>query len=119
MKKEIVKKALRITIPILVAGIILLFIYIIFSVPKGNTYEEKKANYFRLIQALEPGISEIIFHPSIETEGLKRITNSWQQRVWEAKMFSDPDVIQFMIDEDIVFTNWKKIMERFKENIHG
>jgi len=90
-----------------------------FSVPKGNTYEEKKANYFRLIQALEPGISEIIFHPSIETEGLKRITNSWQQRVWEAKMFSDPDVIQFMIDEDIVFTNWKKIMERFKENIHG
>jgi len=41
MKKEIVKKALRITIPILVAGIILLFIYIIFSVPKGIEKENK------------------------------------------------------------------------------
>jgi len=71
-----------------------------------------------LIQALEPGISEIIFHPSIETEGLKRITNSWQQRVWEAKMFSDPGVIQFMKNEGIIFTNWKEIMVRFKENIH-
>ena len=89
-----------------------------FAVPDGKTYEEKKANFFRMIQALEPGISEIIFHPSIETEGLKRITNSWQQRVWEAEMFSDPSVIQFMKDEEIVFTNWKEIMELFKEKIH-
>ena len=71
-----------------------------------------------MIQALEPGISEIIFHPSIETEGVKRITNSWQQRAWEAKMFSVPDVIQFMKVEGIVFTNWKEIMVRFKEKIH-
>ncbi len=86
-----------------------------FSVPNGNTYDDKKANFFKLILSLEPGISEIIFHPSIETEGLKKITNSWQQRVWEAKMFSDPEVIQFMQDERIIFTNWKEMMNRFKE----
>jgi hypothetical protein len=68
-----------------------------------------------LIRSLEPGISEIIFHPSVNTEGLKKITNSWQQRVWEAKMFSDTDVIQFMEDEDIIFTNWKDMMNRFRE----
>jgi len=68
-----------------------------------------------LIRSLEPGISEIIFHPSVNTDGLKKITNSWQQRVWEAKMFSDPDVIQFMEDDDIIFTNWKDMMNRFRE----
>ena len=85
------------------------------SVPNGKSYQEKKENFFDLIQNLEPGITEIIFHPSIETEGLKKITNSWQQRVWEAKMFSDPEVIQFLKNEEIIFTNWKAMMQRFKE----
>ncbi len=90
-----------------------------FSVPSGKTYEEKKGKFFELIQSLEPGISEIIFHPSIQTEGLKKITHSWQQRVWEAKMFSDPEVIQMMKDEDLYFTNWKEMMNRFKERSTG
>lgn len=85
-----------------------------FSVPNGKTYVEKKSNFFKLIKNLEPGISEIIFHPSVETEGLKKVTNSWQQRVWEAKMFSDPEVIQFLQAEGIIFTNWKEMMERHK-----
>ena len=87
------------------------------SVPDGKSYQNKKENFFDLIQNLEPGITEIIFHPSINTEGLKKITNSWQQRVWEAKMFSDPEVIQFLKNEGIIFTNWKEMMVRFKERI--
>jgi hypothetical protein len=86
-----------------------------YSVPTGKTYEDKLSNFFNLIQSLKPGLSEIIFHPSIETEGLKKITNSWQQRVWEAEMFSDSDVIQYMKNEGIIFTNWKEIMNRFEE----
>jgi hypothetical protein len=86
-------------------------------VPTGKSYNDKKNNFYQLIQSLKPGLSEIIFHPSVETEGLKKITNSWQQRVWEAKMFSDPDIIQFMEDEGIVFTNWKEIMNRFEEKV--
>ncbi|MFQ6677057.1 MAG: polysaccharide deacetylase family protein [Fidelibacterota bacterium] len=89
-----------------------------FSVPEGETYEEKQANFFQLIESLEPGISEIIFHPSVETEGLKKITNSWQQRVWEAKMFSDEEVINFMAVQGIIFTDWKEIMKRYKESRH-
>ena len=85
------------------------------SVPDGKSYQNKKENFFDLIQNLEPGITEIIFHPSIYTEGLKKITNSWQQRVWEAKMFSDPEVIQFLKNEGIIFTNWKEMMARFKQ----
>ena len=82
------------------------------SAPNGSTYEEKVENFKKLIKSLKPGLTEIIFHPSVETENLKTITNSWQQRVWEAKMFSDPALTDFFKSEGIVFTNWNDIMKR-------
>ena len=85
------------------------------SAPKADTYEEKIGSFKELIQSLEPGLTEIIFHPSVLTENLKGITGSWQQRSWEAQMFSDPDLIQFFKDEGIIFTNWKEIMQRFEQ----
>ncbi len=85
------------------------------SAPKGESYEDKVNNFKALIKALPPGLTEIIFHPSTESEELKGITNSWQQRVWEYEMFSDPDLIQFFKDEGIIFTNWKEIMNCFNK----
>lgn len=85
------------------------------SAPKAKSYEEKVENFKALILGLEPGLTEIIFHPSVETENLKGITNSWQERVWEAKMFGDPELIEFFKKEDVIFTNWREIMKRFKE----
>ncbi|MBK7979104.1 MAG: polysaccharide deacetylase family protein [Ignavibacteriae bacterium] len=83
------------------------------SVPNCNTYEEKRKNLFNHINELPAGLTEIIFHPSIETENLKSITNSWQQRVWESQLFSDPVVKQFLVDNDIILTNWKEIMKKY------
>ncbi|MFS4418031.1 polysaccharide deacetylase family protein [Maribacter sp. 2307ULW6-5] len=83
------------------------------SAPKAKSYEEKIDNFKKLILALEPGLTEIIFHPSVLTDNLKSITGSWQERAWEAEMFSDPDLIKFFEDEGLIFTNWKEIMERF------
>jgi len=60
-------------------------------------------------------LTEIIFHPSIVTDNLKSITGSWQQRGWEAEMFSDPVVKQFFADNDIELTNWTEIMKMFNE----
>ena len=85
------------------------------SAPKADTYEEKIANFKALVNSMPPGLTEIIFHPSVLTDNLKTITNSWQQRAWEAEMFSDPDLIQFFKDQGIIFTNWPEIMERFKD----
>jgi predicted glycoside hydrolase/deacetylase ChbG (UPF0249 family) len=83
------------------------------SVSPGSTYEEKRATFFALVKSLSPGLTEIIFHPSLETDNLRSITNSWQQRVWEAQLFADPLVQQFFQKEGIVITNWKEIMQRF------
>jgi predicted glycoside hydrolase/deacetylase ChbG (UPF0249 family) len=86
------------------------------SVPEGSSYGEKKERFFSLVRDLSPGLTEIIFHPSVETENLKGITGSWQQRVWEGLMFSDPDVKKFLEDQGIVITTWKEIMQRFKDS---
>ncbi|MBX2871964.1 MAG: polysaccharide deacetylase family protein [Saprospiraceae bacterium] len=84
------------------------------SAPNADTYAEKKASFQALVRSLQPGLTEIIFHPSELTDNLKSITNSWQQRSWEAQMFQDEDMIEFFKSEKIVFTNWKEIMKRFK-----
>ncbi|MGD9646880.1 MAG: polysaccharide deacetylase family protein [Pirellulales bacterium] len=85
------------------------------AVVEGKTYEEKLDKFYEQIRGLDPGITELIFHPSILTEGLKHITGSWQQRAWEAEMFSDPAVKEFLNREGIVFTNWKEMMSRWEE----
>ncbi len=84
------------------------------SVPEGTTYEEKRDNFFKLVNSLPAGLTEIIFHPSVESENLKSITNSWQQRVWEAELFADPVVKKFFKDKGILFTNWIELMKRYK-----
>ncbi len=83
------------------------------SAPDGKSYENKKENFIKLVQSLKPGLTEIIFHPSILTENLKSITGSAQQRAWEAQMFSDPEIKQFFKDNDIEITTWTDIMKRF------
>lgn len=85
------------------------------SVPNGKTYEEKRENFFALVNSLKPGLTEIIFHPSILTDNLKSITGSWQQRAWEAELFSDPVVKQFFDDNGIELTTWSAIMQRFSK----
>lgn len=85
------------------------------SVQQGSTYEVKRANFFKLVKALNPGLTEIIFHPATLSENLKTITGTWQQRVWEGKLFADPMVHQFFKDEGIIITNWKEIMNRFEK----
>lgn len=84
------------------------------SVAPGKTYEEKRQKLFEQVRALPPGLHEIIFHPSVETEGLKRITNSWQQRVWEDRLLSDPAVRQFWKVQGVVITDWREVLARSK-----
>lgn len=81
-------------------------------IPGGNTYEEFRNGFFNLVKYLDYGITEIIFHPSINSDKLKDITADWQQRVWESQLFSDPEVIEFLKEEQIIFTNWKELMKR-------
>jgi len=81
-------------------------------VPNGKTYAELKANFLELVNALEPGLIEIIFHPMYPTDEMKNVVGSWQRRGWEAELFSDPEVKARLAAADIVLTDWIEIMKR-------
>jgi predicted glycoside hydrolase/deacetylase ChbG (UPF0249 family) len=84
-----------------------------YILPGAKTYKEKKEKMFTLIRNLSPGLTELVFHPAVESEALKKITNSWQQRVWEAQLFSDPEVQRFFIKEKTEFTQWSELSKRY------
>ncbi|MBN2294903.1 MAG: polysaccharide deacetylase family protein [Pirellulales bacterium] len=86
-----------------------------YSVPNGKSYEDVREKFFALVRGLQPGITEIAFHPSAKSKSLKKITGSWQQRVWESQLFSDPEVKKFFKDEGIQFTNWREMAKRYKK----
>ena len=83
------------------------------SAPEGDSYENKRDNFIKMVSMLKPGLTEIIFHPSIVTDNLKSITATWQQRGWETQLFSDPVMKQFFADNGIEITNWTEIMKMF------
>lgn len=83
-------------------------------VPKGDSYEEVRDAFFEMVRGLPPGITEIVFHPALESDALKRITNHWQQRTWEGQLFADPAVHELFQAEAVQFTDWREMMRRHK-----
>jgi predicted glycoside hydrolase/deacetylase ChbG (UPF0249 family) len=83
-------------------------------VPLADSYEGKREQFFQMVRDLPPGITQIIAQPAAESDALRSITDQWQQRVWEAQLLADPSVHQFLIDEGVLFTNWREMMRRFE-----
>lgn len=82
--------------------------------PTAEKYEAKRDALMKAIRSLSPGLTQINFRPAQEGGGLKRIDSHWQQRVWDAQLLSDPKLQEFYRAEEVVFTNWKEIMQRFE-----
>jgi predicted glycoside hydrolase/deacetylase ChbG (UPF0249 family) len=84
------------------------------AVPQAETFGQKKAAFLTLLDELAPGITQIAFRPAVESEALPRITDDWQQRVFDAQLLLDPDVAAAIRDREIIVTDWKELMSRFE-----
>jgi predicted glycoside hydrolase/deacetylase ChbG (UPF0249 family) len=62
-----------------------------------------------LIRRLRPGVSEIIIHPSIESDEIKAINPTWEKRVWEYFIFRDDDVKRVIKEEKINIISYKDL----------
>jgi len=58
------------------------------------------------------------FHPDTLSEAVPESNNAkiilelgraFQQRVWQAQLFADPETIEFLSTEDIIFTTWREL----------
>jgi chitin disaccharide deacetylase len=84
------------------------------AMPQAETFEEKKAAFLTLLDELSPGITQIAFRPATSSDALPRITTDWQQRVWDAQLFLDPELGAAIRDREIIVTDWRELMRRFQ-----
>jgi predicted glycoside hydrolase/deacetylase ChbG (UPF0249 family) len=83
-------------------------------VGEASSYEAKKNDFLKMVSELKPGITQIAFHPAIDSPALPRITRDAQQRVWDSQLFEDAEVRAALAAEGIVITDWREIMQRFE-----
>ena len=81
-----------------------------FSSPPGTSYGDVKEAACRLIREMPEGVSEIYFHPSVESEEVKTIVSSWQRRVWDYRLLMDGDFRRAIRDAGIELIGYRQIL---------
>ncbi len=80
----------------------------------GDTHEEREANYFRVVRELKPGFTQLIIHCGIANEELRAITNSWERRDGDRRVFTDPKMATELTKQGVVVISWKEFHEMTK-----
>jgi predicted glycoside hydrolase/deacetylase ChbG (UPF0249 family) len=82
-----------------------------FFAPEGEepAYHITKEAAINCIRSLNPGITELIFHPSLDTGELKAITDTWQLRRYEFDVFRDIEIKALLRSEDIQLIRWRDL----------
>lgn len=77
--------------------------------PQAESYENFREYIYELYRSFEPGITETYIHPAVECEEIKNITGTWNRRVWEYKLFSDPKTKQHIDSLGIKLINYRDL----------
>jgi len=85
-------------------------------VPDG--YENAKRFYIDIIKKLQPGVTELYIHPSIESDEIKHVTNAWNTRVNEMNIFCDEEVRNVIKQENITLISWEPIRKYQREKMN-
>jgi chitin disaccharide deacetylase len=82
-----------------------------FFVPEGEEpkYQITKEAAINCIRSLKPGVTELLFHPSLDTDELKAITDTWSMRRFEFDVFWDKEIQALLQTEDIRLIQWRDL----------
>lgn len=76
-----------------------------YSKQPGKT---RRQTYLDALKNLRPGVSQLIIHCGYDDPELQAITSSAHNRDEDRRVFSDPEVIQFIQQQGIKVINWKQ-----------
>ncbi|MCS7460968.1 polysaccharide deacetylase family protein [Paenibacillus doosanensis] len=82
-----------------------------FTYAETPDYDSIKQLAIRLLREMKPGLTELLFHPSLDTEELKAITGTWPIRRCEYDLFLDPDVQDVIARERLSLIGWREVRE--------
>lgn len=77
--------------------------------PQNDSYENFREYIYELYKTFPNGVTETYIHPALESDELKSITGSWHRRVWEHKLFSDPQTLQHIKSCGIELINYRDL----------
>ena len=77
--------------------------------PQAESYDNFREYIYELYRSFEPGVTETYIHPAVECEEIKNITGTWNRRVWEYKLFSDPKTKQHIDSLGINLINYRDL----------
>lgn len=82
-----------------------------FFAPEGEkpAYRITKEAAMNCIRSLKPGVTELLFHPSLDTSELKAITDTWPLRRYEFDVFRDIEIKALLRSEDIQLIRWRDL----------
>jgi hypothetical protein len=77
----------------------------------GDTHEERRENYLKLLRTLKPGVTELIIHCGYDNEELRAITHSASRRDGDRRIFTDPDIAALIRELNIEVITWRQFRE--------
>lgn len=80
---------------------------------KMPSMEEKVLHFERFLQNLQPGITEIHFHPCIYTEDFELINPTWCHRVQEFELLKTVDPIILQKKYSVTLTSYKELIKNY------
>ncbi|MBQ9115648.1 MAG: polysaccharide deacetylase family protein [Clostridia bacterium] len=78
---------------------------------QDKSFENYREYIFELYRTLENGVTETYIHPAIECDEIKSITPCWHRRVWEHRLFSDPNTLEYIRSLGIKLINYRDLEE--------
>ncbi|MGK2861735.1 MAG: polysaccharide deacetylase family protein [Chitinophagaceae bacterium] len=72
----------------------------------------KTKKYIEAIKSLKPGVTMMIMHCTSPTEVFKHISDSGPVRKGDMLVMLDPEFKKALINENIILTTWRELMER-------
>lgn len=82
----------------------------------GDDLRERETTYFNAIENLNPGVTQLIIHASIDGAELAAITTSHQRRHQDYELFSSPETLKRINEQGVELTSWKQLTEKARRN---
>ena len=77
----------------------------------GKNYQARRIAYYQAIRDLKPGVNQIIVHLAGNDAEIQNITNAWQKRYDEFRIFTDPELKNLIEDLNIELIGWRKMKD--------
>ncbi len=80
-----------------------------FHLAAEETYESVKAEWIEMIASIPTGVTEVYMHPFVESDEIRDLSADWRKRVFELRLFNDPDMRSLIADSDITLIGWREL----------